>query len=810
MRLYFVKKQIILRMLYPKNFENKISFDQIRGLLKERCVSQQGSELIDAMAFSSDFDVIVLSLTQIEEMMTLLTETGEGLPLGSLADLRPAFARTQADGTFLDVKDVVDLRLNVSTLRAVTAYLRARDEERFPALIKMTESVELFPDIEREIERIINKYGEVKDTASPQLAEIRRSILSAQSSISKTLNAILKQAQASGIVEKDASPTIRDGRLVIPVSAMNKRKIQGIIHDESATGKTAFVEPTAVVEVNNRLRELENEERREIIRILVEFTNLVRPYYEAIAQSVYFLAEVDALRAKAQFSISIRAIKPYLVSECEVDWHEARHPLLEMSLVRQGRKIEPLTIKLTKKQRILLISGPNAGGKSVCLKTVGLLQYMLQCGLPIPLHERSRAGLFKSIFIDIGDEQSIENDLSTYSSHLLNMKNCIKFSNGKSLLLIDEFGTGTEPQLGGAIAEAVLDRFNKNKVFGVITTHYTNLKHFAAQTEGIVNGAMLYDRNQMRPLFMLSIGTAGSSFAIEIARKIGLPEDVIAAASEMVGSEQVDFDKHLQDVARDKRYWENKRQQVKDKEKRLQQLTERYEQLIEGMRVKEKETLRQAKQEAAEILSQANKEIEKTIRIIKETQADKEATRKSREEVGKLREKMERGAQQSTPKKQQKPLEVGEHVQIAGQNVIGKLLEIQGKTAIVAFGQIKSTVALNRLERVSAGQAKQAEQRMAAQRSSNATEDIRNRQLTFKQDIDVRGMRVDEALQAVVYFIDDAAMVSATQVRILHGTGTGALRQAIRDYLHQASMVKSYRDEHVQFGGAGITVVEMK
>ena len=797
-------------MLYPKNFENKISFDQIRQLIKERCVSQQGSELIDAMEFSSDFDAIVLSLTQIEEMMTLLTETGEGLPLGSLADLRPAFARTQADGTFLDVKDVVDLRLNITTLRAVTAYLRARDAERFPALIKLTESVELFPNIEHDIERIINKYGEVKDTASAQLAEIRRAILSAQSSISKTLNAILKQAQASGIVEKDASPTIRDGRLVIPVTAMNKRKIQGIIHDESATGKTAFIEPTAVVEVNNRLRELENEERREIIRILVEFTDGVRPYYDAIAQSVYFLAEVDALRAKAQFSISIRAIKPYLVSECEVDWHEARHPLLEMSLARQGRKIEPLTIKLTKKQRILLISGPNAGGKSVCLKTVGLLQYMLQCGLPIPLHERSRAGLFKSIFIDIGDEQSIENDLSTYSSHLLNMKNCIKFSNGKSLLLIDEFGTGTEPQLGGAIAEAVLDRFNKNKVFGVITTHYTNLKHFAAQTEGIVNGAMLYDRNQMRPLFMLSIGTAGSSFAIEIARKIGLPEDVIAAASEMVGAEQVDFDKHLQDVARDKRYWENKRQQVKDKEKRLQQLTERYEQLIEGMRVKEKETLRQAKQEAAEILSQANKEIEKTIRIIKETQADKEATRKSREEVGKLREKMEKGAVQTTPKKQQKPLVVGEHVQIVGQNVIGKLLEIQGKTAIVAFGQIKSTVALNRLERVSAGQAKQAEQRMNAHRESSTTADIRNRQLTFKQEIDVRGMRVDEALQAVVYFIDDAAMVSAVQVRILHGTGTGALRQAIRDYLHQASMVKSYRDEHVQFGGAGITVVELK
>lgn len=794
-------------MLYPENFEHKIAFDRVRSLIRERCVSVLGAELIDAVTFSSDFDGIVLSLSCIDEMMTLVGEAEEALPLGSLADLRPAFLRTQAEGTFLDIKDVADLHLNITTLRAVTQYIRKRDAERFPSIIRMAEPVELFPEIEQRIDAIIDKYGNVKDSASPELQRIRREIFVTQSSVSKTLNAILRQAQASGVVDKETSPALRDGRLVIPVAAVNKRKIHGIVHDESSSGKTVFVEPSAVVSINNRLRELENDERREIVRILVEFTDFVRPYYESVAQSVAFLAEIDALLAKANFSISINAIKPYLTSDCEIDWYEARHPLLEMSLARQGRKIEPLTIKLNKKQRILLISGPNAGGKSVCLKTVGLLQYMLQCGLPIPLHERSRAGLFKSVFIDIGDEQSIENDLSTYSSHLLNMKNCIRYSNDASLLLIDEFGTGTEPQLGGAIAEAVLDRLNKNRVFGVITTHYTNLKHFAAQTEGIVNGAMLYDRHKMQPLFVLSIGTAGSSFAIEIARKIGLPEDVIAAASAMVGSEQVDFDKHLQDVARDKRYWENKRQQIKEKEKRLQQLTERYEQQLDSMRAKEKETLRNAKQEAAEIISRANAEIERTIRTIKETKADKEAVRQRRDEIERMKTKLNNDVERAQHRpKNIKPFHVGDHVRIAGQNVIGQILEIQGKTSVVAFGQIKSNVALDKLEHASAAQARKSER----QQSSSATESIRERQLNFKQEIDVRGMRVDEALQAVMYFIDDASMVSVPQVRILHGTGTGALRAAIRDYLHQTPLVTSYRDEHVQFGGAGITVVEMK
>ncbi|MFI3296037.1 MAG: endonuclease MutS2 [bacterium] len=796
-------------MLYPQNFEHKIAFDQVRELIKKNCLSLLAMEIVDAMKFSSDFDKVLLSLTRIEEMMMLISESEESMPLGSMSDLRSAFQRTQAEGTFLDVKDVVNIRTNIKTLREVTNYLRHRDEERFPSLVEMAQPVMLFPQIEQRVDSLIDKYGEVKDSASPELATIRRSMQQAQSSISKTLHAILRQAQESGIVEKDASPTMRDGRLVIPILSANKRKISGVVHDESATGKTAYVEPTAVMEVNNRLRELENEERREIVRLLVEFTDFMRPLYSSISDSLYFLAKVDALRAKSQFSLLIGAIKPHFTSDCIIDWHEARHPLLELSLKKQGRKIEPLSIKLNNKQRLLLISGPNAGGKSVCLKTVGLLQYMFQCGLPIPLHERSSAGFFQSIFIDIGDEQSIENDLSTYSSHLLNMKQCVRHSNKKSLLLIDEFGTGTEPQIGGAIAEALLDRFNTNGAYGVITTHYTNLKHYAANTEGVVNGAMLYDRNQMQPLFMLSIGTAGSSFAIEIARKIGLPEDVIAAASVMVGADQVDFDKHLQDVARDKRYWENKRQQVRNREKRLQQLTEQYEKRLEEMRIKEKETLREAKQQAANILSGANAQIERTIREIKENKADKEATLKTRDELNKMKQKLSNEGQVQQKQKQKKPLKVGDSVIIIGQKIIGQLLEIKGKTAIVAFGQIKSTVALDKLDYVSATKAKQLNKQYSS--VSNQTSDsIRQRQLNFKQELDIRGMRVDEGLQAVIYFLDDASMLNISQVRILHGTGTGVLRKAVRDYLNIYSSVKSFRDEHVQFGGAGITIVEFE
>ena len=796
-------------MLYPVNFEHKIGFDSVRSLIDEKCAGSWGVEEAEKISFSNDFDTIVASLTLINEMMSLITDSN-ALPVPVVIDLRHQFADTKAEGTFLETKDLIALKKNISTLRELVKFISDADPNRFPSLINFVKDTFTFANIENRIDSIINRFGDVKDNASPNLAQIRRDIIISQNSVSKIMRSVLNKAAEDGLIDKDVTPSLREGRLVIPVSSMNKRRIPGIVHDESATGKTVFIEPTAVVEVNNRIRELENEERREIIRILTEFTNFVRPYYDDILNSCLLVAKIDAIRAKALFSIDIKAIKPYLYSDCRIDWYEARHPLLEKSLTRQGKKIQPLNIRLNKKQRILLISGPNAGGKSVCLKTAGLLQYMLQCGLPIPIHERSNAGIFQSIFIDIGDEQSIENDLSTYSSHLINMKNCIKYSNGKSLLLIDEFGTGTEPQLGGAIAEAVLNRLNTNHVYGIITTHYTNLKHYAAQTEGIVNAAMLYDRNKMQPLFMLSIGTAGSSFAIEIARKIGLPDDVINAASKIVGEEQIDFDKHLQDVARDKRYWEQKRAKIKEEEKKLQSLTEHYDALVQDIKKKEKEIIRNAKEEASQIIKNSNAKIENTIRAIKESAADKNITQSERRELENFKKSLDKQLEKQPSDKQPQDFHKGERVRIKGQNIAGTIDAVNGKTAIVFFGQIKSTVDVSKLEHLTASQLKEMEKYSTnAVAASKKGFDMRERQLNFSQDIDVRGMRVDEALQAVIYFLDDAQMFNVSRVRILHGTGTGALKSAIRDYLYQSSIVKSFKDEHVQFGGAGITVVDL-
>ncbi len=570
------------------------------------------------------------------------------------------------------------------------------------------------------------------------------------------------------------------------------------------------------------------------MKILTEFTNIVRPMVPDILQSYEFMADIDFIRAKALFAEQVKGIKPVVENVQQVDWARAVHPLLYLSLQKQNKQVIPLDITLDEKKRILIISGPNAGGKSVCLKTVGLLQYMMQCGLLIPLHESSRTGIFSSIFIDIGDEQSIENDLSTYSSHLTNMKYFVRNCNEKTIILIDEFGSGTEPQIGGAIAEALLDRFNRNRSFGVITTHYQNLKHFAEDTEGIVNGAMLYDRHLMQPLFKLSIGNPGSSFAVEIARKIGLPEDVIADASAKVGSDYIDMDKYLQDIVRDKRYWESKRQKIRQQEKKLEDITSRYEKDLEEVNRQRKEIMREAKAEAQRILAEANARIENTVREIKEAQAEKEQTklaRKALEEfkasvesageeddkiarkMAKLQERKERKKQkQNTPAAKQTfnrdVIEVGDNVRLKGQVSAGTVMELQGKQAVVAFGMIKSTLKLEQLEKVSKGQIKKEIQKSTFV-SSDTTDHMHEKKLNFKQEIDVRGMRGDEALQTVTYFIDDAIQVGASRVRILHGTGTGILRQLIRDYLHSVPGVRHYHDEHVQLGGAGITVVEL-
>lgn len=818
-------------MIYPDNFEIKIGFDKIRQLLSAKCLSPLGEERVQNLNFSSDFSFITKELSETEEFIRIIQEE-DNFPTNYFLDVRPSLKNIRIEGTWIDEGSLFDLRRSLQTIRDIVSFLKKEEEENtpYPHLYALAGEVAIFPQLLNQIDHILDKFGRIKDNASPELNRIRKEIAQVSGGISKSLNAILRSAQSEGLVEKDVSPTMRDGRLVIPVAPAFKRKIKGIVHDESASGKTVFIEPAEVVEANNRVRELESEERREIIKILIHFTDILRPLVPEILQSYEFLAAIDFIRAKASFAISIGAIKPVIEDKQIIRWYRAKHPLLFISHQKQKKEIVPLDIELEEENRLLIISGPNAGGKSVCLKTVGLLQYMVQCGLPIPLDERSIVGIFDRIFIDIGDEQSIENDLSTYSSHLTNMKFFVRNCDSKTILLIDEFGGGTEPQIGGAIAESLLKRFNEKGAFGVITTHYQNLKHFANENKGVINGAMLYDRHLMQPLFTLSIGNPGSSFAIEIARKIGLPEDVIADASEIVGSDYINMDKYLQDIVRDKRYWETKRQNIRQKEKRLEEITENYETDLLAIEKQRKEIIRQAKTEAEHILSEANAKIENTIRTIREAQAEKEKTKQARQALSEFKEtldndnpaddKIARKIQKLKAKEKNKKtkekqagqqkhpeITVGDNVRIKGQTSIGQVLDIQKGNAIVVFGMIKSTAKLDTLEYVSKNQSKKETKISTV--SAAASDNMRDKKLNFKQDIDVRGMRGDEALQAVMYFIDDAILVGMARVRILHGTGTGALRQIIRDYLRTVPGVRNYQDEHVQFGGTGITVVDL-
>ena len=777
-------------MIYPENFEHKLGFDKIRELVAAQCLSSLGREQVEAIRFSADATVVAEELEQTGEFVRIL-QGERAFPANYFIDVRP-----------------------------------------------------VFPQLVRDIDAILDRYGRTKDSASAELARIRRDMSAVSGSISRNLQSILRSAQAEGWVDRDTAPTMRDGRLVIPVAPAFKRRIRGIVHDESATGKTVYIEPEAVVEANNRIREFEAEERREIVRILTAFTDVLRPLVPDIIQSYEFLSVIDFIRAKARFAESIGAIVTLPQNEPLIDWQEAVHPLLLLAHRKAGKEVVPLDLSLDRDRRLLIISGPNAGGKSVCLKTVGLLQYMLQCGIPIPLNERSRTGIFERIFIDIGDEQSIENDLSTYSSHLTNMKYFVRHGNERTLLLIDEFGSGTEPLIGGALAEALLERFNRHRAFGVITTHYQNLKQYAEDHEGVVNGAMLYDRNLMQPLFRLSVGHPGSSFAIEIARKIGLPDDVIAEASEKVGSDYVDMDKYLQDIVRDKRYWENKRQNIRRREKQLEELVARYEQDLEAVNSQRKAIIGEAKEAAQRIVGEANARIENTIREIREAQAEKERTRAARRELDAFKEtvsqtnedderiarKMEQVRQRQERRKEckskkqsptasdpsaaqpkaERPLATGDAVRMKGQTAVGSVLEIQGKQAVVAFGTIKSTVATERLERVDQAALKRATTRSATFLSAHTADAMHEKRLHFRQEIDLRGMRGDEALQAVAYFIDDAIQVGADRVRILHGTGNGILRQLIRQYLPTVPGVAHFADEDIRLGGAGITVVDLE
>ena len=840
-------------MIYPNNFENKIGFDEIRTLLRERCLSTLGKEMVDAISITNDAETINEWMKQVREFRKLQDEADD-FPLQYFFDVRESVSRLRLEGTHLEENELFDLRRSLETICNIVRFLnRTEDYEEqksypYPALHRLTEDVTTFPQLVQRIDQILDKFGKIRDNASQELAQIRHNLAKTEGSISRTLYSILKSAQSDGLVEKDVTPTLRDGRLVIPVAPGLKRKISGIVHDESASGRTIFIEPTEVVEANNRIRELEADERREIIRILTDFAKQVRPYVKDIIDSYKFLAIIDMIRAKSEFAKLTKAFEPEVEKYPHIDWIRAIHPLLQLSLSKQNKNVVPLDILLTSEKRILIISGPNAGGKSVCLKTVGLLQYMLQCGISIPIGERSKTGIFNNIMIDIGDEQSLENDLSTYSSHLMNMKHMMKQADGQTLLLIDEFGTGTEPQIGGAIAESVLKQFCNKKAYGVITTHYQNLKHFADSHEGVVNGAMLYDRQEMQALFQLSIGQPGSSFAIEIARKTGIPDEVIRDASDIVGTDYIQSDKYLQDIVRDKRYWESKRQTVHQREKDMEKTIARYESDISEIEKSRKEILKRAKEQAEELLKESNKKIENAIREIREGQAEKEETKKIREElksfkdeiqeidtknndekialkIAQIQQRKERHEKRKNEKaakdkhaadtlknavarnEDSKQLHAGDIARIKGLTSTGKIESIDGKMATIIFGDMRTKMRLDRLEYTDAP-TKQNEPK-AYQISRETRETIDNRKLNFHQDLDVRGMRGDEALNAVVYFIDDAILIGMSRVRILHGKGNGILRQLIRQYLSTVPNVTHYMDEQVQFGGAGITVVDL-
>ncbi|MBR6066132.1 MAG: Smr/MutS family protein [Paludibacteraceae bacterium] len=776
-------------MFYPSNIESKIDFTVIREELVRRCASSLGREQVEAMQMETEYEKVQHMLLLTDQMRQVQADPMLSFPRGEIRDMREAVARIRIEGLFLDEAELDDLRKTLSYAVEVEQFFGSLDELKYP-LLKGLGGIGAFGNlgnIVREIDRILDRYGQLADHASPELARIRREISNLQGSVGRTLAAILRQAKTDGLVDSDATPTLREGRLVIPVPPGYKRKIGGIVHDESATGKTVYIEPQQVVDANNHIRELEGAERRERVRILQAVTALLRPETEAIIASQKMLAEVDFLNAKVSLAQTLHAIRPELLNEPLLEWSEARHPVLWLHYAPQGKTVVPLSIRLqADKNHVLVISGPNAGGKSVCLKTVALLQYMLQCGLLVPVAEQSRAGLFDQLMIDIGDEQSIQDELSTYSSHLRNMRAFLRQADERTLILIDEMGTGTEPLLGGAIAEAILRELVQRGVFGIITTHYTNLKHFAEQTQGVINGAMLYDRGAMRPLFQLSIGQAGSSFAIEIARQIGLGEEIIRYATDLVGEEHIDYDKQLQDIARDKRYWENKRQAIRQKEKVLEERIAQYEEQMSGIKAKKKEILDEAKQQAADLLQQSNATIERTIREIKEAKAEKLKTKEARQKVEALKEKVN-----GTPKKD-RPQDKPKTDSPKAPKVLRDFSDLRKLSKSMSSApESKSNVSV---------------------RST-----VRQRTLSFERTLDLRGYRADEALEKLIAYMDDALMVGAGEVTILHGTGTGALKQLTREYLNDLNRLRRKRgqvpldfgDGDVNHGGAGLTVVQL-
>ena len=829
-------------MYYPKNFEQKIGFDRLREQVVELCSMQAAREIIQSEKFSTSRREIEFRQAIADEMRVLLMLDPDA-PRDEYPDVEGILAKIAVEGAFLTAEELVILRQALTAVGNMVGFIMSRGREQYPCLRERSERVCIFPDIIRRINQLVDDEGMIRDGASSELVSLRRAIREHEGQVSKRLQQVLNNAKRAGIVDAEAMISIRDGRAVIPVSAANKRKLNGFIHDESATGKTFYVEPVEIVELNNQLKELEYAERREIVRLLTEFTEEIRPDAEPIAVAGAYLADIDAVRAKARWAIENRAGKPIVSDDDRMVLRNAFHPLLAQTLKRENKSVVPLNMQLDREKHILVISGPNAGGKSVCLKTTGIVQYMFQCGFPVTAGEMSELPIFESICIDIGDEQSMDNDLSTYSSHLLNMKNMLQAASPKTLVLIDEFGSGTEPVIGGAIAEAILDRLLEKGCYGVITTHYSNIKYYATSTEGIANGAMMFDVQNICPLFQLEQGKPGSSFAIEIARKIGLPEDIIRIASDKAGSDHINLERQLREIARDRRYWSQKRDRIRQTDRKVEELEISYEQQLSRIKEERKEIISKAKEEAQRLIADANRQIENTIRTIKEAQAEKELTRLARRELDEFKETVEKSdsafdgekvdremerlkrrmARREENKKRQgqasvaeselavpapKPIEVGSKVKIEGQEVLGVVQNIKGKKAQVAFGQILTMVEKEKLIVVSNAEYKKSIR--PVQPRTVLSVDISSRKLNFRDSVDVRGMRAVEALEVVQDLVDDALMVGVGGVTILHGKGTGALQQEIRRYLRSIPEVESAKDEHADRGGAGITVVRFK
>lgn len=818
-------------MIYPSEFESKIGFDTLRALLIEKCSCTSGKEHAEKMSFSGRAEEVKKKLQQTHEMVKI-KEGGTALPVETIYDIEGWLTELRSEGSYLNAQSLQRLGMMLDTLTQLGKYFSGNKEIETPALDSLFGSLRGFPHIVSEISRCIDRYGEVKDNASEGLSEVRRSIRRATGSMQSAMRSVMERAKGAGLISSDAQPSIRDGRMVIAVSADKKRQLGGIIHDESATGKTVYIEPSEVVEASNRLKELTLEEHREIVAVLMSIAATIRPEIDLIAAEAKYLGILDFIRAKADVAIEIGGEMPVIEEKPEIDWYHAVHPVLLLALRKSRKEVVPLTLKLDHKERILIISGPNAGGKSVCLKTVGIIQYMTQCGMLPTMYSNSHVGIFGSMFADIGDEQSIENDLSTYSSHLRNMKMFLSHADKRSIILADEMGSGTEPQIGGALAQAILERLGGSGCYGVVTTHYQNLKRFADEAEGFVNGAMLYDRQHLQPTFQLSVGSPGSSFALEIARKTGMPFEVIEKAKEIVGSDYVSNDKYLLDIARDRRYWANKRQSVKEKENKLDALLAQYEEKTASLRKQRTDILNEARHEARELMKGANARIERTIRDIKTAEAEKERTRQVRKELDEYKSRLEKDATEADTRvpealrpqkhkskaykglrKEEQPiikkeLQVGDYVKMANGGITGKILSINGKKAEVAFGGLRTFVEISKLQPAQAPKPSALTQTTVI--GGSTSDAMRERQLNFKQEIDVRGMRADEAVQAVTYFLDDAIQFGASRIRILHGTGHGILKTMIRQQLDINKSVRKYADEDIRFGGAGITVVDLE